>query len=118
MDYIRLPRSILTSLLWEESAATRILWITMLFMADSGGVITATPRALARIANLTQEEVDLALAIMTAGGAECPWLDGSEDGLFHLGEIPYPTVSEAEDKRRYNREKKRESRARQKEGDS
>lgn len=61
--YTKLHSTILDSSVWAESIATRIVWITMLAMADQNGVVQASAGGLARRANVTREECDEALAV-------------------------------------------------------
>lgn len=61
--YTKLHSTILDSSVWAESIATRIVWITMLAMADQNGIVQASTGGLARRANVTREECDEALAV-------------------------------------------------------
>lgn len=72
--FCKLHSSILDSSIWLETAATRIVWITLLAMADARGVVHASPRGLARRANVTEAECAEAIARFLA-----PDLD-SRDG--------------------------------------
>lgn len=59
--YTKLFTSITASTVWQEPAGTRLTWITMLAMADKNGDVFASIPGLARIANVTLEEVEAAL---------------------------------------------------------
>jgi len=72
--FCKLHSSILDSSIWLETASTRIVWITLLAMADARGVVHASPRGLARRANVTEAECAEAIARFLA-----PDLD-SRDG--------------------------------------
>lgn len=61
--YTKLHSTILDSSVWAESIATRIVWITMLAMADQNGIVQASTGGLARRANVTREECDKALEV-------------------------------------------------------
>lgn len=53
--YVKLFSSILGSSIWSSSLETRVLWITMLALADRDGFVRASPTGLARLANLDVE---------------------------------------------------------------
>ena len=55
--YAKVYGSILKSSIWDEPLPTRVLWITMLVLADEHGYVKGVERGLARAANLTAEEV-------------------------------------------------------------
>lgn len=61
--YTKLHSTILDSSVWAESIATRIVWITMLAMADQNGVVQASVGGLARRANVTRGECEEALSV-------------------------------------------------------
>ena len=44
MAFVKLHGSILDSSVWGESKATRLVWITMLAMADGEGTVDRGPR--------------------------------------------------------------------------
>jgi hypothetical protein len=60
--YTKLFSSITESTVWGESYATRIVWVTMLAMADAKGAVYGSVPGLARRANVTLQEVEQALA--------------------------------------------------------
>lgn len=51
--YTKLFESILESTIWCEPLAVRVVWITMLAMADRGGVVLASVPGLAKRAAVT-----------------------------------------------------------------
>lgn len=59
--YTKLFTSITASTVWQEPAGTRLTWITMLAMADKNGDVFASIPGLARIANVSIPEVEVAL---------------------------------------------------------
>lgn len=59
--FTKLHRSILTSSVWSEDYATRLVWVTMLAEADADGFVEAAIPGLARIANVTLEECEKAV---------------------------------------------------------
>ena len=64
--YTKLFSSILMSSVWEESTETRIVWVTLLALADQHGHVDGTIKSLARVARVApkacQEAVDTFLA--------------------------------------------------------
>ena len=54
--FTKLSASIITSSIWQEDDATRLVWITMLAMANPHGVVEASIPGLANIANVEVEE--------------------------------------------------------------
>ena len=61
VSYVKLHASLLNSTVWMESHATRIVWITMLAMADQDGQVMARAPGIARAAGVTRAECDEAL---------------------------------------------------------
>jgi len=59
--YTKLWSEILDSTVWETSKHVRLVWITMLAMADKDGVVSASIPGLARRAIVTLEECEEAL---------------------------------------------------------
>jgi len=55
MAYTKLFHSIITSTIWTEDDATRIVWITLLAMADRNGEVQGSVPGLARIAGVPVE---------------------------------------------------------------
>lgn len=65
-NFVKLYGSIVTSSVWGESAPTRIVWLTMLAIADANGGVAGSVPGLARIANVTVKECEEALAVLSA----------------------------------------------------
>ncbi|MCP3882382.1 MAG: hypothetical protein GY701_28905 [Sulfitobacter sp.] len=63
MSFVKLHESILDSSIWSESQPTRLVWITMLAMADGDGVVHASVSGLARRANVSREECQSAIDV-------------------------------------------------------
>jgi hypothetical protein len=61
MHYTKLFSSIITSTIWREDNATRLLWVTMLALADQHGEVHGSIPGLAAMANLTVPECEGAL---------------------------------------------------------
>jgi hypothetical protein len=64
--YAKLFGSILFSTIWGESKDVKILWITMMAMADPDGMVEAAVPGLAAASRLTVEECRTALAVLEA----------------------------------------------------
>jgi hypothetical protein len=61
MAYTKLHQSLVTSTVWREPSSTRIVWVTMMAMADKNGEVMASIPGLADIARVTVEECETAL---------------------------------------------------------
>lgn len=61
MSYTKLFSDILASTIWAEGNATRIVWITMLAMANKDGEVGASIPGLAHIARVTLAECEQAI---------------------------------------------------------
>ncbi len=61
MPYTKLFSSIITSTIWTEDDQTRIVWITMLALADKNGEVQGSVPGLARLAGVPTEAIDKAL---------------------------------------------------------
>lgn len=61
MAYVKLSNALITSTIWQEPDASRIVWITMLVLADRNGEVMGTIPGIANIARVTIEECEAAL---------------------------------------------------------
>jgi hypothetical protein len=61
MGYTKLFNSIITSTIWTEDDRTRIVWITMLALADKNGEVQGSVPGLARMAGVPVEATEKAL---------------------------------------------------------
>jgi hypothetical protein len=59
--FTKLCSTIITSSIWSEDHATRIVWVTMLALADADGQVDASLPGLARAANVTLQECEIAV---------------------------------------------------------
>jgi len=62
MAYTKLFSSIVTSTIWMEDDKTRIVWITMLAVADKNGEVQGSIPGLARIAGVSVEDCRAAIS--------------------------------------------------------
>jgi hypothetical protein len=60
--FTKLHSGILTSTIWCEDPATKVVWITLLAMADQNGEVEATIPGLAKDAHVSVEETERAIA--------------------------------------------------------
>ena len=60
--YTKVFKSMLDSTVWQESIETRIVWVTMLAMADATGCVWASVPGLARRAGVSLEAAEEALS--------------------------------------------------------
>jgi len=61
MAYTKLFNSLITSTVWREDDPTRIVWITMLALADKNGEVQASVPGLAHLAGATIESTRIAI---------------------------------------------------------
>lgn len=62
MAYTKLFNSIVTSTIWTEDDRTRIVWITMLALADKNGEVQGSIPGIARVAGVPVEDCRSAIA--------------------------------------------------------
>ncbi|GAB3744913.1 hypothetical protein [Lysobacter olei] len=115
--YTKLFSSITESTVWGESYATRIVWVTMLAMADAQGNVYGAVPGLARRANVTLQEAEAALlAFMSpdpysrtkdSDGRRIEEIDG---GWRLINHGKYSAVRNADERREYKRRWDQENR--------
>ena len=115
--YVKLFTSILTSSVWSEDNATRIVWITMLALSDKDGDVRSSPSGLARLANVSVEECQKALAKFQAPDPEDPTqenegrrIEEREGGWFIYKYAHYRALQDAEARKASWRESSRKHR--------
>jgi hypothetical protein len=64
VSYAKLYSTITTSSLWSEAKEVRLLFVSMLANADSNGFVEVSLPGLARMANLTTEEVNAGVLVL------------------------------------------------------
>lgn len=64
--FVKLYGTILDSSVWAEDSDTRIVWVTLLTMADKNGRVDASHGGLARRANVSRDATERAIAILEA----------------------------------------------------
>lgn len=65
-NFVKIYGTILHSSVWSEAMPTRLLWITVLAMADAHGFFTASLPGLARAANISIAEAEEGLRVLQA----------------------------------------------------
>jgi hypothetical protein len=68
--YVKLFSTILTSSVWAQDHATRLVWITILAMADKEGDVRGSVSGLARMANVSLDEARHALDVLSSPDPE------------------------------------------------
>jgi len=116
--FTKLFSSIVTSTIWQEDDKTRIVWITMLAIAEAGGRVQGAIPGLAHIANVSIEECEHALNRLMAPDPYSRTKDNDgrrvkeiAGGWQILNYGKYRDRRDAEKRRQQNREAKRRSRA-------
>ena len=90
MAYTKLFNSIVTSTIWSEDDQTRIVWITMLALADKNGEVQGSVPGLARIAGVTVDACRAAIGKFLAPDPDSRTKDDEGrrieeiDGGWHL----------------------------------
>lgn len=117
--YTKLFSSILASTVWREDHITRIVWITLLAMADKHGVAEGSIPGLADFARVTVTEAQAALLKLSSddefsrskehGGKRICAVDGGWQILNHA---KYRAKMSADERREYLRVKQAEYRKR------
>ncbi len=115
--YTKLFNSILASTIWREDDKTRIVWITLLAMADKNGVAETSIPSLADMARVSLDDCEAALEKLKSpdkysrtkkhGGRRIKECDG---GFFLLNHGKYRAKMGADERREYNRIKQQEHR--------
>ena len=65
-DFVKVYDTLLTSSVWFQGKDVRILWITLLVMADADGNVHSSLPGLAHTAALTRAETEAALSVLEA----------------------------------------------------
>lgn len=119
--YTKLFNSILASTIWREDDKVRIVWITLLAMADKNGVAEGSVPGLADMARVSIDDCKRALQALMAPdeysrtssyeGRRIRQVDGGWQLLNHG---KYRNKMNADERREYNRKKQAEWRLRKK----
>lgn len=115
--YTKLFQSLVTSSIWQEPNETRLVWITMLALADREGVVEASVPGLANVAKVSLEKTQEALKVLKGPdkwsrsqeheGRRVEEVDG---GWRILNHGKYREKLSSDDRREYQRVKQAEYR--------
>lgn len=119
-SYAKIFDSLLTSSVWQESDKVVRVWIAMLLMKDQDGVVNAAVPGLAAFANVSRDECQQALEVLSGPDpfSRTPDLDGRrivkvETGWRVVNHAKYRELLSATDRRAYKREHEQARRDRQ-----
>ena len=114
--YSKLFSQIVGSTIWAEDHSTRIVWITLLALKDRFGEVNGTPVGLARIANVSLDECNAALAKFLApepsNHDDGRRIEEIEHGWYILNHDKYQRLASKEDSQERNAERQRRFRKR------
>lgn len=117
--YTKLFSSILASTIWEADNTTRIVWITLLAMADRQGVVEGSVPGLATFARVSVTGCRKALALLQAPDkdsrsqvAEGRRIEAIDGGWRLINHAKYRAKLSADERREYLRVKQGQHRAR------
>jgi hypothetical protein len=117
--YTKLFESIVTSTIWQEDLATKVVWVTMLALKNRNHVVEASVPGLAHVAGVSLAECEAALKRFESpdpysrsrefDGRRIERCDG---GWVILNGEKFQKLLSLEDRREYKRVKQAEYRAR------
>lgn len=115
--YTKLFSSILMSSIWEESTETRLVWVTLLALADQNGHVDGTVKSLARVSRVSLEECQKALDCLLgpdpldrSGAAEGRRIVPEQGGWRLVNHAAYRAKMSADERRERDKIRKREAR--------
>jgi hypothetical protein len=121
VTYTKLFSSLPESTIWCEPSDTRVLWITMMAMADSCGRVFGSVPGLAKRANISVESCRIGMDCLlspdpdsrskTDEGRRITVIDG---GWRLVNYDKYREIKDNEARKKYNRDRMRASRAKSK----
>jgi hypothetical protein len=117
--YTKLFNSILASTIWRADDKVRIVWITLLAMADKNGIAEGSVPGLADFARVSVEDARRALSVLAAPDEdsrskefEGRRIEEVEGGWRLLNHSKYRSKMGADERREYLKQKQREYRKR------
>jgi hypothetical protein len=122
MHYVKISGALPNSSIWiKESSDTRVVWITMLAIANWEGEVKMKPLGLAKEANVSKEACEKALAIFCSPDPDSasPNDDGRrikeiDGGWWIINHSKYREMASTEARRKYKREHEAGRRAKKK----
>lgn len=116
-NYTKLFNSIITSTIWTEDDKTRIVWITMLAIADQHGEVQASIPGLARVSGVSLEAAENAINKFLAPDPysrtpddEGRRIEKIEGGWALLNHGKYRLMASAEDSKKSNADRQKRHR--------
>ena len=117
MGFTKLDEGIVHSSVWSEALATRVLWVTMLAMADSRGFVSSSRSGLLRAANIPLVDFDISIDILesTDVDSRSPEYDGRriqkcDGGWMVLNYLRYREFTYSGSKEAIKKRKQRDKR--------
>lgn len=117
--YAKLSSALITSTVWRESATTRVVWITLLALANAHGEVEGSVPGLADLARVTLAECETALDRLRAPDPysrtkerEGRRLEDRDGGWFIVNYDKYRDLYSTEHRRDLARERQRRHRSR------
>jgi hypothetical protein len=114
MNYTKLFNSIITSTIWTEDDKTRIVWITMLALADKNGEVQASIPGLARVAGVSIADAEIAIGKFLSPDEysrtpddEGRRIEAIDGGWYLLNHAKYREMASREDSQEKNRDRQR-----------
>jgi len=115
--YTKLFSSILMSSIWEESTETRLVWVTLLALADQNGHVDGTVKSLARVSRVSLEDCQKALDCLLgpdpfdrSGVMDGRRIVAENGGWTLVNHAAYRAKMSADERRARDKERKREKR--------
>lgn len=119
--YTKLFNSIITSTIWTEDDKTRLVWITMLALADRNGEVQGSIPGLARLAGVSTEATEIAIGKFLSPDKHSRTKDDEGrrieeiDGGWHLlNHAKYREMASRDESKSANAERQKRFRERQK----
>lgn len=118
--YTKLFGTIIASTIWRESKETKIVWITLLAMANQYGIAEGSVPGLADFSRVTLSECEDALRVLSSPDSysrtkehEGRRIEAIDGGWRLLNHGKYRAKMNEDDRREYLRKKQQEHRAKQ-----
>jgi len=118
--YTKLFNSIIGSTVWREDPATKVVWITLLALADQDGIVESSVPGLANYAGVSVPETETALKKFLSSDpySRSPEHEGrriepTDGGWLILNHFKYREKLSLEDRRRRDRIRQQKHRERQ-----
>lgn len=119
IGYTKLFQTLVTSSVWSEDDKTRIVWITMLALANRDGIVESSLPGLSTVSRVPLKDCQAAIKRLMAPDEYSRTLEHEgrrikavQGGWFILNHSVYRDKMNLEERREYNRQKVAEYRAR------